>query len=111
MSELDDDQAPLPRLQPAPLQPRILAGVIDGVAIFALGLAVFLPPFLMGAAALPVWAFLAAILGWDDATRAAEVDSYVARVDAERASQARPDDAAADAVRTAAPEVRAHLAG
>jgi uncharacterized RDD family membrane protein YckC/Flp pilus assembly protein TadD len=64
MSELDDDQAPLPRLQPAPLQPRILAGVIDGVAIFALGLAVFLPPFLMGAAALPVWAFLAAILGW-----------------------------------------------
>jgi glycerol-3-phosphate dehydrogenase len=33
----------------------------------------------------------------------------VARVDAERASQARFDDEAADAVRTAAPEARAFL--
>jgi glycerol-3-phosphate dehydrogenase len=52
---------------------------------------------------------MAEILGWDNATRDAEVDSYVARVAAERESQAVSDDAAADAVRTAAPEVRAHL--
>jgi glycerol-3-phosphate dehydrogenase len=52
---------------------------------------------------------MAEILGWDSATRTEEVDSYVARVEAERESQAVSDDAAADAVRTAAPEVRAHL--
>ena len=51
------------------------------------------------------------VLGWDDATRAREVDTYIARVAAERESQARIDDEAADAVRTAAPEVRAGLAG
>jgi glycerol-3-phosphate dehydrogenase len=49
------------------------------------------------------------ILGWDGPTRDAEAASYAARVDAERASQSRTDDAAADAVRTAAPEVRAYL--
>ncbi|HEY3632246.1 MAG TPA: glycerol-3-phosphate dehydrogenase/oxidase [Jatrophihabitantaceae bacterium] len=49
------------------------------------------------------------ILGWDAARRAAEIEQYTARVDAERASQARADDAAADAVRTAAPEVRPDL--
>jgi glycerol-3-phosphate dehydrogenase len=52
---------------------------------------------------------MAEILGWDAATRDAEVDSYVARVEAERESQLHADDAAADAVRTAAPEVRAFL--
>jgi glycerol-3-phosphate dehydrogenase len=52
---------------------------------------------------------MARILGWDASIRDAEVDSYVARVEAERESQAVSDDAAADAVRTAAPEVRAHL--
>jgi glycerol-3-phosphate dehydrogenase len=46
------------------------------------------------------------ILGWAAEQRAAEVHNYVARVEAERSSQARFDDAAADAVRTAAPEVR-----
>jgi glycerol-3-phosphate dehydrogenase len=51
---------------------------------------------------------MAEILGWDDATRSAEVNSYVSRVAAERESQAVSDDAAADAVRTAAPEVRAY---
>ena len=50
-----------------------------------------------------------ALLGWDDRQRNAEVEQYVARVDAERASQSRFDDQAADAVRTAAPEVRSHL--
>ncbi|MFN2518302.1 MAG: glycerol-3-phosphate dehydrogenase/oxidase [Jatrophihabitantaceae bacterium] len=49
------------------------------------------------------------ILGWDVATRAREVGNYVARVAAERASQARVEDAAADAVRAAAPETRAFL--
>jgi glycerol-3-phosphate dehydrogenase len=49
------------------------------------------------------------ILGWSEAQQATEVAGYVARVDAERASQSRADDAAADAVRTAAPEIRAAL--
>jgi glycerol-3-phosphate dehydrogenase len=49
------------------------------------------------------------ILGWDASTQARETERYIARVDAERASQTTDDDAAADAVRTAAPEVRAHL--
>jgi glycerol-3-phosphate dehydrogenase len=52
---------------------------------------------------------IAELLGWDGATRATEVGSYVARVQAERDSQFRTDDAAADAVRTAAPEVRQFL--
>jgi glycerol-3-phosphate dehydrogenase len=52
---------------------------------------------------------MAGVLGWDDTRRTAEVDSYVARVAAERESQAHDDDAAADALRTAAPEVRAFL--
>ena len=49
------------------------------------------------------------VLGWDEATRAHEVDTYLARVQAERASQTQSDDAAADASRVAAPEVRARL--
>ena len=49
------------------------------------------------------------ILGWDADRRALEISQYIARVDAERASQSRFDDEAADAVRSAAPEVRAHL--
>jgi glycerol-3-phosphate dehydrogenase len=52
---------------------------------------------------------LAAVLGWDADRRAIEIDSYVARVEAERESQERFDDAAADAVRVAAPEVRTEL--
>ena len=52
---------------------------------------------------------MAQILGWDTATRAREVSAYVARVEAERDSQLRLDDEAADEVRTAAPEVRAYL--
>jgi glycerol-3-phosphate dehydrogenase len=49
------------------------------------------------------------VLGWDADQREGEVRNYVARVEAERLSQARFDDAAADAVRTAAPEVRRAL--
>jgi glycerol-3-phosphate dehydrogenase len=53
---------------------------------------------------------MADVLDWSDATRETEVRSYIARVQAERESQVRDDDAAADAVRTAAPEARAYLA-
>jgi glycerol-3-phosphate dehydrogenase len=52
---------------------------------------------------------MADILGWDAPTRAREIEAYVDRVDAERASQSRSDDEAADEERTAAPEVRAYL--
>jgi glycerol-3-phosphate dehydrogenase len=52
---------------------------------------------------------IGAVLGWSARQRATEISTYNARVDAERASQARFDDAAADAVRTAAPEVRGAL--
>jgi glycerol-3-phosphate dehydrogenase len=52
---------------------------------------------------------MAEVLGWDSATRRAEVDNYAARVAAERASQARDDDQAADQVRTAAPDIRPHV--
>jgi glycerol-3-phosphate dehydrogenase len=53
---------------------------------------------------------IGAILGWDERTRQQEVRSYVARVQAERRSQESGDDVTADAVRTAAPEVRGYLA-
>src|SRR5581483_3892883 len=51
--------------------------------------------------AAAVAAVMAAVLGWTDAQRDSEVANYVARVEAERDSQVRWDDAAADAVRTA----------
>jgi len=50
-----------------------------------------------------------AVLGWSAATRRREIDQYISRVEAERASQSRFDDEAADAVRSAAPEIRAKL--
>jgi len=46
------------------------------------------------------------VLGWDEATRAREVEHYRARVVAERESQRMPDDLTADAARLGAPEVR-----
>jgi glycerol-3-phosphate dehydrogenase len=52
---------------------------------------------------------IGSILGWDEARRSAEVAQYTARVEAERASQAKADDADADAVRSAAPEARPYL--
>ncbi|HEX3792295.1 MAG TPA: glycerol-3-phosphate dehydrogenase/oxidase [Pseudonocardiaceae bacterium] len=52
---------------------------------------------------------MAGVLGWDDATAKREVDAYAARVQAERDSQNQPNDQAADARRTAAPEVRTKL--
>ncbi|MCW2621459.1 MAG: FAD-dependent oxidoreductase [Frankiales bacterium] len=49
---------------------------------------------------------LAPVLGWDAHTVDREVDTYLARVDAERASQAEAEDAAADAARILGPELR-----
>ncbi|HWB66022.1 MAG TPA: glycerol-3-phosphate dehydrogenase/oxidase [Mycobacteriales bacterium] len=54
----------------------------------------------------PVADLLAAVLGWDDDTRNREVTAYVARVDAERASQEQTDDENADARRLVAPDTR-----
>jgi glycerol-3-phosphate dehydrogenase len=56
-----------------------------------------------------VAALIGSVLGWSAAQLRTEIETYDARVAAERASQARFDDAAADAVRTTAPEVRAAL--
>lgn len=50
---------------------------------------------------------LAPILGWDEARQLREVESYVARVVAERSSQTYFSDDEADAARRQAPEVRA----
>ncbi len=52
------------------------------------------------AAAPEVARIMGEALGWDDAHREAEVDRYRRRLAAERAAQAAPDDAAADAART-----------
>jgi glycerol-3-phosphate dehydrogenase len=52
---------------------------------------------------------VADLLGWDDTMRTSEIVNYTARVEAERASQSRLDDQAADQVRTAAPQVRRYL--
>ncbi|MGC5319623.1 glycerol-3-phosphate dehydrogenase/oxidase [Micromonospora arida] len=53
---------------------------------------------------------MGAVLGWDAATRVREVEHYRARVEAERQSQLMPDDAAADAARLGAPDVRGYAA-
>jgi glycerol-3-phosphate dehydrogenase len=49
------------------------------------------------------------VLGWSDADIDREVDTYIARVDAEVRSQQQPDDESADALRAAAPEARAEI--
>lgn len=54
----------------------------------------------------PVARLMADVLGWDEERVAREVEVYTARVEAERDSQTQPDDEAADAKRSAAPEVR-----
>ncbi|RCW43747.1 glycerol-3-phosphate dehydrogenase [Halopolyspora algeriensis] len=48
-------------------------------------------------------------LGWDEQRIAREIEVYTARVEAERDAQTQPDDEAADAKRSAAPEVREDL--
>ena len=52
---------------------------------------------------------VASVLGWDDEDVQREVDTYIARVDAEVRSQQQPDDESADALRAAAPEARAEI--
>lgn len=52
---------------------------------------------------------VAPVLGWDEAEIDREVRTYRARVDAEVRSQTQPDDAAADALRIAAPEPRPQI--
>ncbi|MEO9138141.1 MAG: glycerol-3-phosphate dehydrogenase/oxidase [Jatrophihabitans sp.] len=56
-----------------------------------------------------VAALIGDALGWDAEQRETEVADYTARVEAERNSQRHRDDAAADQVRTAAPEARRFL--
>jgi len=52
---------------------------------------------------------IAPVLGWDEDAIKREIEVYNARVEAERASQTKPDDQAADAVRASAPEARPQL--
>jgi glycerol-3-phosphate dehydrogenase len=49
------------------------------------------------------------VLGWSADTRHREIKVYQARVEAERDSQTQPDDQAADARRSAAPEARPEI--
>jgi glycerol-3-phosphate dehydrogenase len=58
-------------------------------------------------AAEPAARLLAEVLGWDDAEVERELEYYRARVEAERESQRQPEDRAADAARTNAPDVLA----
>jgi glycerol-3-phosphate dehydrogenase len=57
------------------------------------------------AAAVEVAALIAPLLGWSKGTEQEEVGRYLARVAAERESQAQADDVAADAARQAAPDL------
>jgi len=54
---------------------------------------------------------VAGVLGWDEERVLNEVDSYRARVEAERRSQEAADDLEADAARVAAPDTRAVAVG
>ncbi|MEP7017530.1 MAG: glycerol-3-phosphate dehydrogenase/oxidase [Actinomycetota bacterium] len=56
-------------------------------------------------AATPAAALMAPILGWSDEQQRKEVEHYLSRVDAERASQQEPDDETADSARMGAPEI------
>ena len=57
------------------------------------------------AAAAPVACLMAPILGWSDEQQRKEIEHYLARVEAERASQQQPDDETADSARMGAPEI------
>jgi glycerol-3-phosphate dehydrogenase len=56
-------------------------------------------------AATPAAALMAPVLGWSDEQQRKEVEHYLSRVDAERASQQEPDDETADSARMGAPEI------
>ena len=59
------------------------------------------------AAAVPVAALMADVLGWDEAEEKREIDYYLSRVAAERDSQTKPDDDTAEATRLGAPDIAA----
>jgi glycerol-3-phosphate dehydrogenase len=61
-------------------------------------------------AAEPTARLMAEVLGWDEERVAEEVELYRGRVDAERRSQAEPDDEAADRVRRSVPDAYAATA-
>ena len=48
---------------------------------------------------------MAPLLGWNDEQVQREIGHYLARVEAERASQRQPDDATADAARLGAGDI------
>jgi glycerol-3-phosphate dehydrogenase len=56
-------------------------------------------------AARPAAALMATVLGWSDEQRTREIEHYLARVEAERASQQQPDDESADSARMRASEI------
>ena len=56
-------------------------------------------------AASPAAALMATALGWSDEQQSREVEHYLARVEAERASQQQPDDETADSARMRASEI------
>jgi glycerol-3-phosphate dehydrogenase len=56
-------------------------------------------------AARPAAALMATALGWSDEQQSREVEHYLARVEAERASQQQPDDETADSARMRASEI------
>ncbi|MFF1572770.1 glycerol-3-phosphate dehydrogenase/oxidase [Leifsonia sp. NPDC058292] len=59
-----------------------------------------------GVSAAPVAArLMAGVLGWDKARTEREVQTYLKRVAAERASQLQPDDESADRIRLEAPDI------
>jgi len=56
-------------------------------------------------AAGPAAALLATVLGWSEQQQTKEIEHYLARVEAERASQQQPDDESADSARMRASEI------
>jgi len=50
---------------------------------------------------------MAAVLGWSKNDKKREIDRYVARIAAERASQTKLDDESAEAARLEAPDIPA----
>ena len=59
-----------------------------------------------GVSAAPVAAkLMGKVLGWDEEREALEVERYLQRVAAERASQQQPDDESADRARLEAPDI------
>jgi glycerol-3-phosphate dehydrogenase len=58
------------------------------------------------ASARPAAELMAGLLGWDDAQLEREISTYLARVEAEHAAEAMPDDTSAERARLQAPEIR-----